>query len=294
MVMSIESAGLFMPGSSPHLAPVRASLSRGALFGGCAILGIANGLLVPILHEVASAGWAQSLWSLFGISLIVWAGCLAAPALLLRCRAVPASRADAFAVAPLLLLSILPLGGASWVGLTLLALYLLIACPSDGTGASELRRGAWILLAVTGSMFWGRLLLHNSGDWLLAADARMVAFLTGMPRDGNLIATADGGYLWIAPYCSSLTNISLAVLCCTLVVQWQGLCWDRRHAACCICASLAVALINHTRIAIMVWRPDLYDTVHGPQGLTAASWATVLAIVLIIWQGNRVERRIAH
>lgn len=284
--MSLQSAGVAMPGSSLSLDLAGGPVSRGAVFGAGAILGIVNGVSTPVLSSIASEGWAQSIFSLFGISLISWAGLIAATILLFRCHEVPARRIDAVPVILLLLLCVFPLADASWAGLTLLALYLLLVPSPEGVSADTLRRGAWVLLAATGPMFWGRLILQNSGNSLLAIDARMVALLTGMPRSGNLIQTAgDGGYLWIAPYCSSLTNISLALLCCTLAVQWQGLRWRRRHAVTCALACLAVATINDLRIAVMVWRPQLYDVVHGTLGLTLASWATVLAVIAIIWRG---------
>ena len=50
----------------------------------------------------------------------------------------------------------------SWVALTGVALYLLAGTRS-AAGTAPLRRGAWVLLATAGTLFWGRVVLVVMG-----------------------------------------------------------------------------------------------------------------------------------
>jgi hypothetical protein len=109
-----------------------------------------------------------------------------------------------------------------------------------------------------------------------------VGWLVGTPRMGNAIRLADGsGYLWIGPGCSSLANMSLAILCWVTVskgVGRSGSLWDVRWVA---LACAAVVAINVTRISLIGFYPAYFDLLHGPVGATVASWLTLGTTVAI-------------
>jgi hypothetical protein len=62
-------------------------------------------------------------------------------------------------------------------------------------------------------MFWSRLLFAMLSDFISQADAILVSLIVGTERIGNTIGFADNsGYLFILLACSSLADVSLAVL----------------------------------------------------------------------------------
>lgn len=266
--------------------PIR---SRGEVFAGLALLGSCNGLVLTIYRSIMEHGLSNAVMDTFGVSAFVWIAIVAVPALMLTAQAREMTKLDNWVAGAALILFVFPLSHLSWVGLTGLALYLIYG-PRVGSVPADpiLRRGAIILLATTTAMFWGRLFLQNSGSSILALDAAGASFLTGMGHISNVVETADGGHLWIAPYCSSWSNISLAVLCSALVVQWYGLAWTRLQAVRCALAIVLVVIINDVRIGVMVLRPDLYDAVHGGTGATLANMLTVGVIAAaILWRNER-------
>ena len=106
-------------------------------------------------------------------------------------------------------LVILPIGPLSWLAVTGLSLYILVSAD-----VSTSRRGAFILLAATVPMLWGRWLFSFFANSILAADASLVSWLLGTHRTGNLVEFADNsGQLVIFPPCSSIANVTLAFLC---------------------------------------------------------------------------------
>jgi hypothetical protein len=253
-----------------------AFVSRNELFAGLAMVGFANGISEIVISSVSDNGIASALLSTFDISVIVWSACAISVAFLLREPTQPVERSDWIVAGCVLAALLVPVGQLSWLALAGLAVYILRKPPRS----SYLHRGAWILLAMTVPMFWGRHLLNMLSDPILQADATLIGWLVGTHRLGNAVQFADGsGYLWIAPRCSSLANISLAVLCWVTVTKV----WDHpgslRDVGRVVLACTAVVAINVTRISLIGLYPDQYELIHGPIGATAASWA-ILGVTL--------------
>jgi exosortase/archaeosortase family protein len=123
---------------------------------------------------------------------------------------------------------------------------------------------------------------------ILGADAAPVAALTGVERLGNTVRFADdSGYLWIEPDCSSLTNMSLALLCWVLFAQLRGRRWSAAALAWCLAACLAVVAVNVARIGLMVHMSTAFDLIHGPVGAAIAGWLGLAAAVGISALGTR-------
>ena len=272
-----------MTAAAHHALP---RVTSGQLYAGLSLLLLANGMTLRIVRSIEQSGPSVALLATFQISAAVWVAAAAAVALLLRCT-VPLTRHDHRLAAVLAALALLPLSQASWLALSALALHLMLAPSAAGQSSATLRRAGLILLGITGAMFWGRLVLQAGGDAILRADAVLVGWLTGMPVDGNLVRMVGGaGWVWIAPYCSSLSNMSIAILCCVTVTAWRGLPWDGGQALRCAAACAAVIAINDLRVAMIVWHPARYDLVHGDIGLAVANWVTIGAVLLICLSGN--------
>ncbi|MGF9763377.1 hypothetical protein AAII07_50420 [Microvirga sp. 0TCS3.31] len=253
-------------------------VSRNELFAGLAVVGFVNGISERVSHAVADTGIAAALVSTFDISAIVWVAWVLSLVFLLRSPMQPVSRSDWFVASVALLAFFGPVAPLSWLALAGLAIHMLRTSPHS----SLLHRGAWILLAVTVPMFWSRLLFAILSDTILQGDAVLVGWLVGTPRSGNAIQLADGsGYLWIAPSCSSLANVSLAILCWVTVskgVGRSGSLWDVGWV---VLTCAAVVAINVTRISLIGFYPAYFDLLHGPVGATVASWLTLGITVAI-------------
>lgn len=270
-----------------------AGLSRAELFAGLSILGFANGIVGRARAMIVDNGLATALFNTFDISAIAWVAFYTCPALMLRAPKEAPSRGDRVVVACLVVAFMLPVSsGLSWIALTGLAFYLLrdTFTLRGSQPPSFLHRGAWVLLATTGAMFWGRTLLFAASDLVLQADAILVGWFAQASRTGNTVQLADGtGHLWIAPACSSLVNLSLAVLCWVLFMQSRGVQWSFGRAKWCLLACSAVIGINVTRIGMMVLHPGQYELIHGPVGAAAASWLTVAVTVAVCAYGTRPD-----
>ncbi len=253
-------------------------VSRNELFAGLVLLGFANGISERVISSVAQFGIAAALLSTFNISVIVWSACAISILFLLRGPVQPVRTFDWVMTTCVLVALVMPVAPLSWLALTGLAIHIMRSSPRS----SFLHRGACILLAMTVPMFWGRLLFAFLSDLILQGDATLVGWLVGTPRVGNAIQFADGsGYLWIAPPCSSLANISLAILCWVTIAKalnHPGSLWDIGWV---FVACAAVVAINVTRISLIGLYPEQYDLIHGPVGLAVASWM-ILGVTLWI------------
>ncbi|MGF9764256.1 hypothetical protein AAII07_55055 [Microvirga sp. 0TCS3.31] len=289
----LNSARLARPvpadaGAAPtHQTATAALFSRNELFAGLVVVGFANGISERAGKAVAEAGIAAALASTFDISVIVWIAWALCIVFLLRSPIQPVSRSDGVVAAFTLLAVVVPVAPLSWLALTGLALHILRTLPR----ASLFHRGAWILLGVTVPMFWARLLFAALSDTILRADAVLVGWLMGTARVGNAIQLVDGsGYLWIAPACSSLANMSLAILCwvtATKAVNHRGSVRDTGWIA---LALVAVIAINVTRISLIGFYPAHFDLIHGPLGGTVASWLILGVTVAICLFAVRHDR----
>jgi exosortase/archaeosortase family protein len=261
-------------------------VSRNELFAGLAAVGFVNGISERVSHAVADTGIAAALVSTFDISAIVWGAWVLSLVFLLRSPTQSVSRSDWLVATGALLAFLVPVVPLSWLALAALAIHLL-RTPSH---PSLLHRGAWILLALTVPMFWSRLLFAALSGSILQADATLVGWLVGTPRLGNAIQFVDGsGYLWIAPACSSLANVSLAILCWVTVAKVsdrRGSLWDLVWVA---LACLAVIVINVSRISLLGLYPEHFDLIHGSVGAAAASWLILGVTVAICLFGARRE-----
>lgn len=263
------------------------SCSRNALFAGSFAIGLANGLVTRLIEAIARDGAAQALLNTFDVSVIVWIASALSLSFMLREPQRPATRMDLAVAGACLTAFLVPLPPLSWVGLALLSAY----AAQTSQAHSFARRGAWIMLAVTVPMFWSRMLFSAFSDLILRFDAALVGWMIGTPRLGNAIAFADGtGYLWIAPGCSSLANMSLAVLCWVIFAQYRDIRLSPRSLGWGALACAAVLAINVVRLSLIGLYRDQYELLHGPIGATVANWLTVGATVAICWLGVRHDR----
>ena len=253
------------PQSSHHAQPEGRlrSMPRDEYFAALYIVGCVNGLGSRIVETVLSVGWTEATLSTFGTSAIVWIACYAGVRLFLQGSSGKVRAADLVVGLVLLIPIALPVGGLSWVAISVLSLYVI----RFSEPLSPQRRGGIILLAATVPMLWSRLLFRYFANAILSIDASLVGLMLGTGSNGNVVPFVDGsGSLIILPYCSSLANVSLAFLAWILISQWQPHRWSIRDLYCCLVAASSVVSVNVTRIGLMGLSQKHYNAIHSQWG----------------------------
>lgn len=271
--------------------PARAlplTLNRHVLFAGLVVVGFLNGIAVRLVRDFREDSFTELVMNTFEISAIVWIALAVSVCFLHRSPQAPLTRADGIAATAATATFLIPIPPLSWIGLSALAAYVLHTSPRG----SLAHRGGWILLALTVPMFWSRAAFVLLNDPILEIDALLVALIVGTERAGNTIGFSDGsGYLWIAPGCSSLTNVSLAILCWVLFTQLFYRDRPLRRAWWCVLACAAVVALNVARLSLIAAYPQYHDALHGPLGATLANWLTFAAIIGVCFLGVRGRYR---
>jgi hypothetical protein len=226
------------------------------------IVGCANGLLGRLIQSFQFSDWEGALASA-DINVVMLLACFAGISLVAAKTPEGVEPRDLVVGLIFLILVILPIFPLSWVGVTVLSLYILLSA----NGNRERVRGALILLAMTAPMLWSRLLFQVFAKPILDIDATLVSLLLGTQRTGNMVGFLDGsGYMIVLPACSSLANMSLALLCWVTITQWVGHRWTAKDAIWAGLACASVITVNVTRISLMGFSQRHYELIHSSWG----------------------------
>jgi hypothetical protein len=261
-------------------------LDRGTFFWCLIILAGVNGLGGAVASSVVRSGWQDAILNTFDISAIVWVA-LTVGVLLIRpvAKSRPISNVDMALGLACLVLTCIPAGPPSWIALTLSSGWVLL-----GEHSATQRKGLIIVLATTVTMFWSRLCFQLFADTILSIDASFVSALVGTERSGNMVRFVNGpGYLVIYPTCSSLANISLAVLCWITLVQLVEHKWRTVDIVWGGVACFAVIGINVSRMGLMAQGLDYYEAIHSPRGDLIGNLIFVVVVLAICLGGVRRE-----
>lgn len=271
-----------------RLRAIRCALTRrevwAAALASCALLNVvAQGATDRALGDMA-------LWALggFGVSAIVWvAQYVAVSDMLSERRAGRTDPIDVAVFASLAAMIAAPVEGAAMAAQSLLCLYLLQRAPQ---AAVALRKAAWLGLIATAPLLWGPALLAVFSDVALALDATLAGLITGTEVVGNVVAQPDGlGYVKISRPCSSLSNMSLALLCWATALHVSGRRYGGYRFVWAVATMAPVVALNVGRIAAIAYFPEHYDLIHGPDGEAVAGVLTLGLIVGMCWLGLRRE-----
>lgn len=242
-----------------------------------AVVTTANALLPLMIETTTRDGWEHALTNTFEISVIVWVSLAVVFRLLTEATSTPLAMVDKVGGLFVLALCLLPLGIFAWCVVTLTAFGLIHRSTASDT---PLGRAGWLLLAVTVPTFWSKRLFALFADYLLAMDAFLVSSITGTVRTGNLVALPNGqGMLEIFAKCSSVANVSVALLCWVLFMKYRNVRRQPVDLLWCVAACVSVVFVNTCRIALIGFFPEHYDALHGPWGNTIAAWLGVFAVV---------------
>jgi hypothetical protein len=267
------------------------TLDRSRLLAGLCVIGFIDGNFARVVNELRTREMSDVFVNTLDISVIVWAALLVGIAYVKRLPRAPISRMDRAVALSAAVAFLAPIAPLSWIALSGLAVYLVRSTEPG----SHPHRGGWILLALTIPSFWSRVLFSLISDYYLSFDAILVGWILGTERAGNAIAFSDGtGYLWIAPACSSLANVSLAILCWVIFTQTLYRQRPFRHALWAVAASAAVIVINIARLSLIGMYSQQFSLLHGSVGATAANWLTFAAVVGCSAFGVRHDLPVRH
>lgn len=263
-----------------------ARLSRGELVAAVYGLGCVNGLSAKMILSVHRHGWVDAFAGTFDVSVIVIVACIAGISLVLADKG-RASRSDIVVALVLSLMIALPIGAMSWVAVAMLSVYLLAQRQDE---PQPQHRGAVILLAATVPMLWSRLVFDLFANFILSVDAALVSKVLGTQRSGNMVQFADhSGTLVIFSSCSSLANVSLALLCWVTISEAVG---HRRRAEdvfWCLLACACVVAVNVLRISIMGLSSAKYQMLHSQPAEILLNIIIVALVVSICVAGTRSD-----
>lgn len=263
-----------------------AGFDKGIFLWGVIILASANGLCAAVVASINHGGWQDAAVNSFDVSAIVWIS-LAAGILLIKpeAKSKQISKVDLWLGFGCLVLILIPSGPLSWIALTISSAWFLL-----GEHSPLQKRAAIILLATTVPMFWSRLCFQLFADTILSIDALFVSRLVGTARSGNMVEFVNGpGYIVIYPTCSSLANMSLAVLCWVALVQFLNHRWRNIDIIWGMLACLAVIVINVFRMSLMAQSLDYYEAIHGNLGDIIANCIFLIVVLGICLIGVRHE-----
>ena len=266
-------------------AAAKAPLDRTSLFFGLFLLAALNGLAGQAVRTVQELGWAAALASLLGVSAVVWAALAAGLAILNERGGEAPRRGDSIVALAVVLVALLPAATASVAALALLSVWA-IATAARG---SPIRRAGIVFLAMTGALLWGRLLLALFSGPLLDLDAAFVSGMVGAEQEGNMLWLDEGGgaRLVVAPGCSSMQGLSLALLFWAIVNQLFAVRFGWKPALWCLAALAATVAINVLRIGAMLRFPDHLEAIHTGWGYQLSMWLTLAAVAAICLWGAR-------
>jgi exosortase/archaeosortase family protein len=262
------------------------AVNRSLLLLGLFLLATANAFAGFAVREIETNGVAAATANLFGLSAILWVALAAGLKLLADDKNPrPLREGDRVIAAFVFLCALLPWPAASSAGLTALGLWAIFTSAPD----TPPRRAGIIFLAMTGSLIWGRLLLGVFSRPLLDLDALFVSHLLGAVHEGNMIWSEAGRRVVVAPGCSSIQGMSLALVFWATVNQYFRVGFGWRAAGYCAAAVAATIAINVIRIAGMLQWPEYFDIIHTGWGYHLLMWTTLVLVVAICLHGARRE-----
>lgn len=266
------------------------NIRRGEHFAAAGVLAALNVQADQIVAAVRYQPLSDAVFGAAGISVIIWAAMVAAWKIGAEdCHPFSGKR-DYSVLAAIIALSFIPISHAAQAGLLLCAGYMVAtAAPADAQ-----RRSAFVLLALTGPLIWGRLILNLFGVPILALDAHLVGAAIGSQVDGNVVQFAGGGgkQFLIGGACSSVHNMSLALLLWTTAAMLFRIRIDRRYVLTGMAMVVVMFVLNVLRLSSIGIYPEHFDYLHYGTGAALFGWAGLISAGLLAAFG--VTRAVAR
>jgi hypothetical protein len=249
------------------------SVGRSSAFACAGVIAALNAQADQIINLLRYQSLAVSATDLGGISAIIWMAMFAALKIGFEDEPGTIGRTDTLVLLAVLALAIVPISFAAQAGLLLCGLHLFATSAS----ATPSRRIAIVLLALTGPLIWGRILLHVFAIPILALDARLVGALLGTAVDGNTVDFAnEHGKLLVGTPCSSVHNMSLSIVLWATAAALFGLRADRKYVLIGVAMAAWMFALNIARLVMIGFSPGQYEFLHVGAGAAMFGWAGLI------------------
>lgn len=272
-------------GAAQAVASPFGSLPRGRLFAGLFLLTFLNAAAGKAVVAIGSSGFWPAFGALFNTSAVAWTALAAATALALQDDQETAAGPVDLALLVFVILAVLtPWHQLSGLALTVAALRAILSNPRE----SGLFRAGVVMLATSGALLWGNLLLLTLSRPVLQIDIWLMGALLGVHQEGNVL-WREGSQVTavVAIGCSSVHSVSVALVCWATVSQWFQAALDARAFATLAAAVAATVAINVARMGAILISPEWAHIVHDGWGASLVMWATLAAVVGICLFGFR-------
>lgn len=257
-------------------------VARGSSFAAAGVLAALNAQAGQIIVAFSDRPPVEALTNLAGISAIIWAAMIAAWKIGSDDPQPLRARADVWVLALVIVLSFLPISFAAELGLLTCAVYFAATSPHR----TPARRAAIVLLALTGPLIFGRVLLNLFNKPILWLDAHIVGAVIGTRVDGNMFLAADGVHRFeIANLCSSVHNISLAIVLWTTAAMLFDIRIDRRYIATGAAMAGFMFALNIVRLSSIGLFPTHFIFLHFGTGAVLFGWAGLIGAALLAGLG---------
>jgi hypothetical protein len=258
------------------------SLNHSYLLVCVSSIGFLNATIKPALLMIQQKGLLVSLLQGFGISIVVWVSVAMAFIKILQSPKLLSSNHYVLIMILVLIAFQIPSSTISWLALAAFAGVIAF----DPRNDFSTRVGGKILLAIALRDPVSSNLLQLFSPVLLEFDAVMVHKLLGLLHinthiSGNLISNINGGSLVVLESCSSLINLSYALLCWYVLSRFFMPQFKRKTFLAGFFVSVFIILINHSRLALMLLDKEMIDFFHGLIG-SGLYGVLILPIVVLI------------
>lgn len=263
--------------------------ARASAFACAGVLAALNAQADHILVALQYQPLLTAISGLAGISAVMWVAMYAVLKLGWEGEPQAITRTDAIVLAAVVLLSFLPVSYAAQAGLLLCGVYLL----ATSQPREDPRRIGLVLLALTGPLLWGRILLQELAIPLLSLDAHLVGLAIGTKVDGNTVQFAGSAKQFlIGTGCSSVHNMSLAIVLWTTAAVVFRIRIDARYVGCGLAMAGFMFAMNIARLAAIGLYPASFQFLHEGAGADLFGWAGLIgAGALAAWGVLSAARR---
>lgn len=229
-------------------------------------------------------GLVHSIAQTFGMSVVIWAALYLAITRALDSQSSVYHRYDWVLIPVTATTCFVPSGAVSAFCQIIVSLYII----ATTRPIEPLHKAGWISLAATVPIYITKKIMTFSGQYIVLFDAFFVSLVTGTQQTENLVAMPTGqGSLLIAPGCSSLANVSSAMLCWVLFTQSRNIQWTYKNLYWCAAACASVIAINIARISAIGFFPDYYYLLHDGLGAILANWLSSIVAIWVCHLGTR-------
>ena len=194
----------------------------------------------------------------------------------------PLRRGDGAIVLAGLVAALLPMPRAGALMVAAIGACLVLTA----LAGSRAWRAGVVLSALAGTLVWGHFVLALVGRFVLPIDGALAGLFGQVVQTGNVLRFPDSNEtMVIADGCSSLHNVTVALLLWATLTQLLEIRLSRASLGVCLAAILANVAVNVVRLVTLVHHRAAFDYWHSGGGGALFAWAGLTASAVIVYGG---------